>query len=93
MVECLLFGQGRLGIMLMCWHNLVGRIVCYVYSELKRAHQYADEYTHIDSNPFSYLGDGFTHLEHVGGDRTWNLGTRTDSMKNHPALKRGRIQI
>ena len=42
--------------------------------------KYIDKYTYIDSNPFSYLGDRFTHIEHVGGDCTWNLRIRMNSM-------------
>lgn len=46
------------------------------------------EYTYVDSNPFSYLGDGFTHIEHTGEDRTWDIGIRTNRMKSHPALQK-----
>ncbi len=91
MLEFPQFGLGQLGTMLMCWRSLVGRIVCCsLHSPFKLIMNDIDEYTYIDTNPFSYLGDGFTHIEHVGGDRTWNLGIRTNSMKDHPALKHGR---
>ncbi|KAM0747815.1 putative flavin-binding monooxygenase [Meredithblackwellia eburnea MCA 4105] len=48
------------------------------------------DYTYADStNPYSFLGDGFTHIEHTGEDRTWDLGIRTARMQTHPALHQG----
>lgn len=44
-------------------------------------------YTYNNSlNRFGYLGNGFTPLEEAGGDRTFDLGARTDRMDSHPAL-------